>query len=59
MSGAALANDLDEALNSESFFADPYATYARLRGEDPVHWCEPWGQWVITSFADVLAAVGP
>jgi cytochrome P450 len=55
MSGAALANDLDEALNSESFFADPYSTYARLRDEDPVHWCEPWGQWVITSFADVLA----
>ena len=55
MSTATLAGDLDEALNSESFFADPYSTYARLRAEDPVHWCEPWGQWVITSFDDVLA----
>ena len=52
---ATLAGDIDEALDSESFFADPYSTYARLREEDPVHWCEPWGQWVVTRFADVLA----
>jgi cytochrome P450 len=55
MSAPTLANDLDEALNSEAFFADPYSTYARLRDADPVHWCEPWGQWVVTSFTDVLA----
>jgi cytochrome P450 len=55
MTRATLAGDIDEALNSESFFADPYATYARLREEDPVHWCEPWGQWVVTRFDDVLA----
>jgi cytochrome P450 len=55
MTRATVAGDIDEALNSESFFADPYSTYARLRDEDPVHWCEPWGQWVVTRFADVLA----
>jgi cytochrome P450 len=55
MTRATLAGDIDEALSSESFFADPYSTYARLREEDPVHWCEPWGQWVVTRFADVLA----
>jgi cytochrome P450 len=55
MPRATLAGDIDEALNSESFFADPYSTYARLREEDPVHWCEPWGQWVVTRFDDVLA----
>ena len=55
MTRATLAGDMDEALEAESFFADPYAVYARLREEDPVHWCEPWGQWVVTRFADVLA----
>ena len=55
MTRATLAGDIDEALNSEAFFADPYSTYARLREEDPVHWCEPWGQWVVTRFDDVLA----
>jgi cytochrome P450 len=55
MTRATFAGDIDEALSSESFFADPYSTYARLREEDPVHWCEPWGQWVVTRFDDVLA----
>jgi cytochrome P450 len=56
MTRATLADmPLDAALSSESFFADPYSTYARLREEDPVHWCEPWGQWVVTRFDDVLA----
>ncbi len=51
----AMLADIDDALSSESFFADPYSTYARLREDDPVHWCEPWGQWVVTRFDDVLA----
>ena len=55
MTRATLAGTIDDALSSESFFADPYSTYARLREEDPVHWCEPWGQWVVTRFDDVLA----
>jgi cytochrome P450 len=55
MTRATLAGEIDDALDSESFFADPYSTYARLREEDPVHWCEPWGQWVVTRFDDVLA----
>src|SRR5581483_9615449 len=55
MMRAAALPSLDEELTAAEFFADPYATYARLREEDPVHWCEPWGQWVITRFDDVLA----
>ena len=55
MTRGTLARDIDEALSSESFFADPYTIYARLREEAPVHWCEPWGQWVVTRFEDVLA----
>jgi cytochrome P450 len=46
---------LDRALTAPEFLADPYAVYARLRAEGPVHWCEPWGQWVITRHDDVLA----
>jgi cytochrome P450 len=46
---------LDDELTSLGFFSDPYSTYRRLRAQDPVHWCEPWRQWVITRFDDVLA----
>jgi cytochrome P450 len=53
--GAATHNGLDEQLTSVEFYSDPYATYRRLRAENPVHWCEPWRQWVITRFDDVLA----
>ncbi|MBI4673902.1 MAG: cytochrome P450 [Chloroflexi bacterium] len=33
--------------------ADPYAWYAQIRGQDPVHWDEPMGFWAITRYADV------
>jgi len=46
---------LDRELADPELVRDPYPTYARLRAEDPVHWCEPWGQWVLTRFADVQA----
>src|SRR5262245_18135385 len=38
--------------------ADPYPVYQRLRDEDPVHWHEPFGSWVLTRYDDVLAAFG-
>lgn len=34
--------------------ADPYRLYARIRSEDPVHWDEPMGFWVLTRYADVV-----
>jgi cytochrome P450 len=34
--------------------ADPYSLYARIRSEDPVHWDEPMGFWVITRYADLV-----
>lgn len=55
MTQAMAVPSLDEELTAAEFFANPYATYARMRDEDPVHWCEPWGQWVVTRFDDVLA----
>jgi cytochrome P450 len=36
--------------------ADPYPLYAKLRKEHPV-WRGPEGQWVVTRFADVAAAL--
>jgi cytochrome P450 len=44
---------LDELLTSPAFFADPYPVYRRLQEEAPVHWCAPWGQWVVTRHEDV------
>src|SRR5579863_4911785 len=35
---------------------DPYPTYERLRDEDPVHYVEERGFWVLSRFADVMAA---
>ena len=50
---SALAAPLAEG----AFYAgDPYPTYAELRRESPVAWCEPGGFWALTSHAAVLAA---
>src|SRR5215211_4355937 len=38
-------------------FANPYPLYERLRAEDPVHWLEPWGPWVVSRYGDVVAAL--
>jgi cytochrome P450 len=35
---------------------DPYATYARLRAEDPIH-RTPHGLWILTRYADVAAVL--
>ena len=53
---SAVDETLDALLTSPSFFDDPYPTYARLRDEAPVHWCEPWGAWVLTRH-DVVSSV--
>jgi cytochrome P450 len=37
--------------------ADLYPLYHRLRSEDPVHWDESLGFWVVTRYADVVAAL--
>ena len=36
--------------------ADPYPFYRALRAEDPVHWDEPMGFWVLTRYDDVATA---
>ena len=53
---SAVGETLDALLTSPSFFTDPYPAYARLRDEAPVHWCEPWGAWVLTRH-DIVSSV--
>ena len=43
---------------SDTFFDDPYATYARLRDEAPVYFNEPYGFYALSRNADVVAAHG-
>ena len=49
-----MATQLDDLLVDPEFFQNPYPTYQRLQEEAPVHWCEPWKQWVITRHDDVM-----
>ena len=45
---------LDESLVTPSFLADPYPLLARLREEDPVHWSDSIGGWLLTRHDDVV-----
>ncbi len=53
----AASTPLDDDLLSPRFVEDPYPTYARLRAEDPIHWSEAWGAWVVSRYADVQAVL--
>jgi cytochrome P450 len=44
---------LDINLFAPEMLADPYSTYRQLRIEDPVHWHQPIGAWILTSYEDV------
>jgi cytochrome P450 len=46
---------LDDALVTADFLADPYPTLAQLREEDPVHWSDSIGGWVVTRYDDVVS----
>lgn len=37
--------------------ANPYPLYRQIRSEDPIHWDDPMGFWVLTRYADVLSAL--
>jgi cytochrome P450 len=53
-------HDLMSVLAYEPFgrntWRDPFPLYQRLRDEDPVHWSEPGGCFVLSRFDDVFAA---
>src|SRR5438128_2187389 len=40
-----------------AFRANPFPAFRRLRLEDPVHRCDELGGWILTRYADVLAAL--
>lgn len=44
-------------LLSPAAIADPFPVYARLRADDPVHWSERAGGWVLTRYDDVSRAL--
>lgn len=44
---------ITQRLTSPDFFQSPWTVYDYLRVEEPVFWCEPWSQWVITRHEDV------
>jgi cytochrome P450 len=45
--------ELDELLVSDEFIADPYPNLYCLREEDPVHWSDSIGEWVLTKYDDM------
>jgi len=45
---------LDEWLVSKEFLEDPYPTLRQLREEDPVHWSDSIGAWILTRYDDVV-----
>ena len=48
--------DLDDLL-APNAVADPYAVFAVLRRDDPVHRNARWGGWVLTRYDDVALAL--
>ncbi len=40
---------------SDTFFDDPYSTYARLRDEAPVYFNETYGFYAVSRYSDVVA----
>ena len=44
-----------DSLTDPAFLEDPYPVYRRMREEDPVHWSDALGHWVLTRYDDVLA----
>lgn len=49
--------NLDDHLESPEFYRDPYSVYRQLRAEDPVHWSDSMGSWVLTRYDDVIATM--
>jgi cytochrome P450 len=48
----------DQDLLSPELTEDPFAYYAELRANDPVHWAPASKAWLLTRYDDVVAAFG-
>ncbi len=49
--------DPDYELFCRQRLQNPYPLFARLREQDPVHWCEPMKMWLVTRYDDVLDGI--
>ena len=45
---------LSDDLMAPDVIADPHAYYKKLRPNDPIHWNERWGGWVLTDYNNVV-----
>ncbi len=45
---------LDDLLVTREFMEDPYPILRQLREEDPVHWSDSMGAWVLTRYDDMV-----
>jgi cytochrome P450 len=48
-----MATAVHDDMFTPDVIADPYGYYGRLRDEDPVHWNDTYGLWVVTRHDDV------
>ena len=46
--------ELDDLLVSQEFMEDPYPLLRQLRDEDPVHWSDSIGGWILTRYDDMV-----
>src|SRR4028119_1391543 len=53
----ALANEPTYDLFAPEALANSYPLFKRMRSEDPVHYCESGGYWILTRYRDVEAAL--
>ncbi len=44
-------------LMTPAALADPFPVYRRLRSDDPVHWSESYGGWLLTRYEDIARAL--
>ena len=54
---SAFANQQTYDLFSPEAVANSYPLFKRMRSEDPVHYCESGGYWILTRYRDVEAAL--
>lgn len=43
--------------SAPAWMADPYAAYRALRENEPVHWSQSLGHWVLTCYEDVVSVL--
>ena len=54
---SAFANQQTYDLFAPEAVANSYPLFKRMRSEDPVHYCESGGYWILTRYRDVEAAL--